>query len=328
MTDSALISRLPQQYNDQVSPEERPDMSLFLPTSSEDTSFPVSINTINLSERYMYMFSWHWHEEVEFTIVKSGQINLKLSNKSFLLNPGEGFFINQNRLHSFRAVAAEDCIVEAFKFHPSAVFGYGNATMSVKYLTPLLSSGLLHCLIFSQNDAETSEIYQVVKEAFTLCTEKKFGYELLVKSALCRLWNLLLPYAETVSDAVSHFSAQSVTDSARVKQAILFIEKNHAEPLTLEEIADSIHLSKSECCRCFQRCLGVTPFEYLMKFRIFESTRKINRGEEVAKSISALASSVGFNSASYYNKLFKKYVNCTPSEYKKNIQKNNDFPVN
>lgn len=327
MNDSELTKKLPQQYNGQSNYNERPDMSLYLPTSSEDTSFPVSIRTINLSEHYMYMFPWHWHEEVEFTIVKAGQITLKLSNKSFLLNPGEGFFINQNRLHSFRAVAAEDCIVEAFKFHPSVVFGYGNASLSVKYLTPLLSSGLLHCLIFSQDDAETREIYEVVKEAFSLCEEKKYGYELLVKSALCRLWNLMLPYAETISNAVSHFSAQAVNDSARVKQAILFIEENHAEPLTLEEIADSIHLSKSECCRCFQRCLGITPFEYLMKFRIFESTRKINRGDEVAKSISALASSVGFNSASYYNKLFKKYVNCTPSEYKKNMRKNQDFPI-
>lgn len=328
MTDTELAKKLTPQYNEQSNCEIRPDMSLYLPAASEDTSFPVSINTINLSERYMYMFPWHWHDEIEFTLVKAGQINLKLSNKSYLLNPGDGFFINQNRLHSFRAVAAEDSIVEVFKFHPSFIFGYTNTGLIAKYLIPLLSSDLLHCLIFSQNDPETCEIYQLVKEAFTLCAEKKYGYELLVKSTLCRLLNLLLSYNKTSSDSVSHFSAQAVTDSARVKQALLFIKENHAEPLTLEEIADSIHLSKSECCRCFQRCLGVSPFEYLMKFRIFESIRKINRGEEVAKSISALASSVGFNSASYYNKLFKKYVNCTPSEYKKNLQKNKQCPTN
>ncbi len=328
MNDTNLISQLAPQYNADSNYEEKPDMSLYLPTDSKDTSFPVSVRLVNLSEMNMYQFPWHWHEEVEFTIVKSGQINLKLSNKSFLLNPGEGFFINKNRLHFFRAVASEDCIVEAFKFHPSVIFGYANTTMAVKYLTPLLSSSRLHCLIFSQNDAETSDIYYAVKEAYTLCSEKKRGYELLVKSVICKLWYLLLPYTEADSDAVSHFSAQAVTDSARVKQAILFIEENHAEPLTLDEIASSIHLSKSECCRCFQRCLGITPFEYLMKFRILESTRKIRRGEEVAKSISSLASSVGFNSASYYNKLFKKYVNCTPSEYKKNLHLNTEIPVN
>ena len=268
MTDSEFI--LKQAPDNSISPnyKEHPDISLFLPSASEDTAFPVSTSNINLSERYMYMFPWHWHEEVEFAIVQAGQITLKLSTKSFLLNPGEGFFINQNRLHSFRAVASVDCIVKVLKFHPSVVFGYGNATMSVKYLTPVLSSDLLHCLIFSNTDEKTSKIYHIVKEAIALYEEKKYGYELLVNSALCRLWSLLLPYAETVSEAVSHFSPQAVSDSARVKQAILFMEKNHAEPLTLEEIAASIHLSKSECCRSFQRCLGITPFEYLMKFRI------------------------------------------------------------
>lgn len=298
----------------------KPDMALFTPTPLEDSLFPVSATSVNLANRYMRMFAWHWHEEVEFTIVKEGRINLKLSNHSFWVNAGEGFFINQNRLHAFRAVESGDCIVNVFKFHPSFLFGYGQTSLSVKYLTPLLSSTLLHCLIFKKEDPETSEIFHLVTETHSLCQEKKYGYELLVKSNLCRIWNLLLPYAQVPSEAVSSFSAQALTDSVRVKQAILFIEDNHAEQLTLEQIAASVHLSKSECCRCFQRCLGITPFEYLMKYRIFESTMKINRGEEVAKSISSLASSVGFNSASYYNKLFKKYLNCTPSEYKKHVQ--------
>ncbi|MBO5167254.1 MAG: helix-turn-helix transcriptional regulator [Lachnospiraceae bacterium] len=312
------IPPLPMEWEES---DNKPDISLFTPTPLEDSLFPVSATMVNLDTKYLRMFTWHWHEEVEFTIVKSGHVSLKLSNHTFSVNAGEGFFINQNRLHSLRATESGDCMIDVFKFHPSFLFGYGQTNLSVKYLTPLLSSPLLHCIIFKKTDPETAEIFNLITETHALCQAKDYGYELLVKSNLCRVWNLLLPYTQTLSDAASTFTAQSVTDGARVKQAILFIEENHAEPLTLEQIADSIHLSKSECCRCFQRCLGITPFEYLMKYRIFESTRKINRGEEVAKSISALASSVGFNSASYYNKLFKKYLNCTPSEYKKKMKK-------
>lgn len=94
------------------------------------------------------------------------------------------------------------------------------------------------------------------------------------------------------------------------------------ETVTLEDIADSIMVSKSECCRCFKRTLGVTPFEYLMKYRIMESTKRMHRRPQ--ESISEIAGSVGFNNTSYYNKIFKKFMDCTPTEFKKNIAK--EFP--
>ena len=106
-------------------------------------------------------------------------------------------------------------------------------------------------------------------------------------------------------------------DEQRVKQAMLFIRMHHAEPISLEEIAGSVHISKSECCRCFSRTLQMTPFEYLMKYRIFEATRKMAQSpQEPPMSIADLAMSVGFNNTSYFNKLFKKYLGCTPTYYR------------
>lgn len=299
---------------------KKPDEALFSPAPLSDIDFPVNTYCTNLSQLYMRMVRWEWHDDVEITYVKSGHALLRLSDRNIPLSPGDGFFLNQNQLHSIRSADKEACILHTIKFHPSFLFGYGKTNMSAKYLTPILSSAFLHCLILKEQDDSTKEMFRLAEETFSYCLEKKFGYELAVKSLLCYFWKLLLPFA-VPPDGVSAESPHISVDSARIKQAILFMEKNHMEPLTLEEIAASIHVSKSECCRCFQRSLGITPFEYLMKFRIFESTRKIMRGEEAANSISTLAASVGFNSTSYYNKLFKKYLNCTPTEYKKSLQK-------
>lgn len=266
------------------------------------------------------MIRWQWHDEIELTIVTSGHALLRLSDQNIPLAPGEGFFLNQNQLHSIRSADKEACTLHTLKFHPSFLFGYGKTGMSAKYLTPVLSSPFLHFLILKKQDDATKEMLRLAQDTYFYCTEKKFGYELAVKSLLCCFWKLLLPFAAPRKGAVTELPHVSM-DSARIKEAILFIEKKHMEPLTLEEISASIHVSKSECCRCFRRSLGLTPFEYLMKYRIFESTRKIMRGDEAAKSISTLAASVGFNSTSYYNKLFKKYLNCTPTEYIKSIQK-------
>lgn len=299
---------------------KKPDESLFSPAPLSEIDFPVNSYSTNLSKLYMRMVRWEWHDDVEITLVKSGHALLRLSDRNIPLSPGEGFFLNQNQLHSIRSADKEACILHTIKFHPSFLFGYGKTSMSAKYLTPVLSSSFLHCLLLKVQDDTAKEMLRIAEDTFSYCQGKIFGYELAVKSLLCYFWKLLLPFA-VPPDGILAESPHISADSARIKQAILFMEKNHMEPLTLEEIAASIHVSKSECCRCFQRSLGITPFEYLMKFRIFESTRKIMRGDEAAKSISTLAASVGFNSTSYYNKLFKKYLNCTPTEYKKSLQK-------
>lgn len=299
---------------------KKPDEALFCPAPASNIDFPVSTYSTDLSQLYMRMIRWQWHDEIELTIVTSGHALLRLSDQNIALAPGEGFFLNQNQLHSIRSADKEACTLHTLKFHPSFLFGYGKTSMSAKYLTPVLSSPFLHFLILKKQDDATKEMLRLAQDTYFYCTEKKFGYELAVKSLLCYFWKLLLPFDAPRKGAVTELPHVSM-DSARIKEAILFIEKKHMEPLTLEEISASIHVSKSECCRCFRRSLGLTPFEYLMKYRIFESTRKIMRGDEAAKSISTLAASVGFNSTSYYNKLFKKYLNCTPTEYIKSIQK-------
>ena len=107
-----------------------------------------------------------------------------------------------------------------------------------------------------------------------------------------------------------------------MKDAILYIEEHYNENITLDDLAASIHLSKSECCRCFKRTLQLTPFEYLLRYRIFRAANMLKMNGPHTCSMSSLAFSVGFNNASYFNKVFKQYLHCTPSEYKRKIKNN------
>lgn len=296
------------------------EKDIYKPVPVESYFFPVGSKFIDLSERYMHMIQWHWHEEVELILVHSGCAKLKLSNESVVLSTGDCAYINQNQLHSVHTVGDEVCRIYTLKFHPVFLFGYGQTPMSAKYLTPVVSSPTLHYHVFYKDDPSAAETIALIRACIESYEKKAFGFELTIKSCLCTLWQHLMPFAAVDTGAAAASTQQSL-DNARIKQALQFIEKKHMEPITLDDIAASIHVSKSECCRCFQRSIGITPFEYLMKFRIFESTRKIMRRDEAANSISTLAVSVGFNSVSYYNKLFRKYLNCTPSQYKKSLNK-------
>lgn len=289
-----------------------------VPRPFQEPDYPVDTYYFQISMLSMLMVRWHWHEEVELILVKSGEAWVKTEDSNVVLKEGQAMFINQNLLHSIRSSGGNDGEVYSLRFHPSFLFGYEKQSLSSKYLAPLANSSYFKYLILDGQTPASSEMLQLVRRAVNVDLERAFGYELEMKSLLSRFWFLMLPNA--ISQKPSPAPTHAATfDSLRIKTAIRYIEDHHTDAITLEEIADSIHISKSECCRCFKRTLGITPFEYLMKYRIFESARKMQQKEAVAETISDLAASVGFNSPSYFNKIFKKYLKCTPLQYKRKI---------
>ena len=125
------------------------------------------------------------------------------------------------------------------------------------------------------------------------------------------IWLVLV---RELKDNIKYNEVMNSYDEKRVRKAMEYIHKHYAENISLENIADEIFISKSECCRSFKRILNMTPFEYLMEYRVFKSTQLLCNSND---SIAIIALSVGFNGISYYGKVFKKYMNCTPSEYRR-----------
>ena len=302
----------------------RPDSAMLDPTPISDMNFPAESFHVDFSDKYTHRIQWAWHEEVEFFIVYSGKAMMQFpeNQEGVLLEEGDAIFINQNRLHTSVSASNGNTTGRTLKFHPNCILSYSETTLCAKFLTPVTSSPDFTYLILKKDDPKSAMLLSLLKEGIQVCTEKEFGYELKAKSILCNIWHQLFSHVQNLSDVSTPTLHQTSMDNIRIKQAMVFIDQKYMEPLTLDDIAASIHVSKSECCRCFQRSLGITPFEYLMKYRIYKSTVKIMSGDSTAKSIATLAASVGFNNTSYYNKIFKKYTDCTPTEYKKKYTKN------
>lgn len=287
--------------------------------------YPVETHFLRMSLLSMHMVRWHWHEEIELILIKTGSALVKTEVADIILTSGQGLILNQNLLHSIHTAGDKDCSLYSLRFHTSFLFGSQDNALSSKYLIPVTSSPHFKYLLLDQ-DSQTSQLLRPVKQIICTDLTKPLGYELEVRSCLDYIWRRLL-YHVTAKAPDAPRQQPANYDGTRIKTAIRYIEEHHAEPISLEEIADSIHISKSECCRCFRRTLGMTPFEYLIKYRIFESARKMQKKEAAADTISDLAASVGFNSPSYYNKIFKKFLGCTPLEYKRRIAHSSESPI-
>lgn len=288
--------------------------------------YPVGVYNIDMKNVYMGFVRWHWHEEMEISLVKQGQVEVSIGDDTFILKEGESILVNQNVLHTIHPASKENCVIQVVVFHPAYLFGYGETYMCTKYLNPIVATISMKHLLLQEKNPFNNKVKKLIDCIIADNLEKKFGYELSTKRNLCDLWLLLLNNLSNNPPAIVETSALS-SDKTRTKQGLMYIQENYAETITLDSLAEAIHISKSECCRCFKRSLNLTPFEYIIKYRIYMSTRLMMQRNPKSDSISELALSVGFNNTSYYNKWFKHYLKCTPSQYKRYIQSGNILQV-
>ena len=126
------------------------------------------------------------------------------------------------------------------------------------------------------------------------------------------IWQKLFNYFSNLPES----NARETEHWTRLKTILLFIREHYSEQITLEDIASSVNICRSECCRFFKKHMHMTLFEYLMFYRIQQSLPLLKSNESVTK----IAGMVGFSNPCYYGKIFKRYMNCSPSQYKRESQ--------
>lgn len=98
-----------------------------------------------------------------------------------------------------------------------------------------------------------------------------------------------------------------------VQKAIEYICAHYSYPITVEDIADYVGLSRSHLFRSFETVLGQSPKEYLSDFRIKQACYLLKHSD---LSITAIANSVGFESSLYFSKAFKKAKGSPPRDFR------------
>jgi signal transduction histidine kinase/AraC-like DNA-binding protein len=103
--------------------------------------------------------------------------------------------------------------------------------------------------------------------------------------------------------------------SALVKRTVAYLHQNFQEPLSREEIARAVGVSKNYLSHIFRRELGLSPWDYLNRYRI-KQARELLTHTDV--SITDVAYQVGFNNPAYFSRVFHQQTGVSPSEYREN----------
>ncbi|WP_214391191.1 GlxA family transcriptional regulator [Aminobacter anthyllidis] len=112
-------------------------------------------------------------------------------------------------------------------------------------------------------------------------------------------------------------SAQSLLPGLRFGSAgkklsriLQLMERNIEEPLSLQEIAQQISLSRRQVERLFERHLSTTPRQHYLTLKLRRARQLVEMTE---MSVTDIAMACGFESASYFSKSFKEHFDILPS---------------
>lgn len=246
----------------------------------------------------------HWHEDLQFIYVLDGEIEVKTLTTSATLDAGSGIFINKNVVHLVKK--NNSCHYNSFIF-PDYFIKFYFGSPAKNFVDSIVGKEQLPIYCFSRE----TEIYKTILAVLNQLSElEKNKTEFYVYEVLVSLATLWLEFRKNIQFP---FDKQDTVIHTRMQKFLQYIEQHYGEDISLEILAASANVSKSECLRCFKLTLQTTPYKYLTEYRLSKAAEFLKDTDE---PISNVAEYVGFHQISHFGKCFKEKTGYSPRDYR------------
>jgi signal transduction histidine kinase/AraC-like DNA-binding protein/DNA-binding response OmpR family regulator len=123
--------------------------------------------------------------------------------------------------------------------------------------------------------------------------------------------------SQQVEQALADQGGLSQSTSTLVKRAVAYMQQHFARNLSRQEIASTVGISQNYLSRIFQHELGISPWEYLSRYRIKQAQDLLR---DTADSITEVAARVGFEDPAYFSRVFRKQIGASPQRYRERLE--------
>lgn len=110
-------------------------------------------------------------------------------------------------------------------------------------------------------------------------------------------------------------NATQISSQSYVDQACSIIAHQYAGPLTIQSIAECLHITSRYLTMLFQRHLSCSPQQYLLTTRM-EAAQKLLRSTKL--SVAEVGSLVGYEDSALFSKMFTRFSGTSPLKYRNN----------
>ena len=262
------------------------------------------INNNNLNNKFQ---KWHYHPEIELVYINNGkgkrQVGLHLSN----YDEGDLVMIGTNVPHTgFTEYFDKERKEVVVQFKPDFL---GNSLekvlefKNIKRLFEISKRGL----VFSGNTKKTIGISMLGLQ-----------YETPLQKVLTliKILNDLSNSKDVTILNSENFNSESIQENERIKKVFNYIKLNYKEEVSLNEVSELVFMTPPSFCRYFKSKTNKTFTTFLNEYRINNALKLLAQSELDIKNI---CFQCGYNNFSHFNRLFKKQISMTPSEFRKKM---------
>lgn len=266
---------------------------------------------INVSRKVdtNYFDTMHWHPYVEvlFSLCDGNQATISFNK--YALNQNDIAIVYSGDLHSVHYVTEDSFLIIQFPIALLAIMGELNGIL------PRLSRH--NCVRYDPQDPNSAAMIAHIRAIDALYFSQEPFREVRIYANLLELFSRLgrlclqsSPFSPTAGES---------TERANMKlmaEACLYITENCAKPLTVNDVASQMGVSKSHFSHLFKSYTNMTFLDFL-------TTERIKRAESLFPNprlhIIDIAFESGFSSVSSFNRAFRKVKGCPPTQFRETM---------
>jgi AraC-like DNA-binding protein len=252
-----------------------------------------------------FKWEYHYHPEIELVCVLSGSGTRHVGYHKSNYSNGDLVLIGSNIPHSgfgLNSIDPHEEIVLQFREEILQFPEQEVEARSIKNLLELSKYGILFSAATKKTllpklkkmlESEGYKRYLLLLDIlFDLSTSK--DYDLLNKE--------IMPYTIISKN------------KTRLENIFTYVEHHYDKDISIDEVAKLANLTLPAFCNFFKKATQITFTEFVNRYRINKACLLMVQD----KSISECCYSCGFNNVTYFNRMFKKYTEKTPSEFIRN----------
>lgn len=278
--------------------EKKRHSSLLVPFSCYRCKIPDYFSNVPL----------HWHSEFEMSIMHEGCMEYICGDARFFAAEGDIVIVAPNILHAMYPHGGEVQRYDTVVFSAEMLGLSDNDRSAAECIRPLVNGGFT-ALHITPAHTYYNELKITADNIVSCGIGNTPQLDMLMKSELLRLFWLL----EDNGDISAH-SPTETGKSEMIRAALEYIAENFSENITIEQLAETVHLSKSYFMSRFRETAGVSAVEYVTQYRIRAACSALL---ESSKTVSEISFECGFRNLSNFNRQFRRLMGCTPNEYRR-----------
>ena len=212
--------------------------------------FPMTVNHDDLWAFEGKNVPIHWHNDLEISLPREGEAIYQVYQKSYTVRPGDVLLLNRNVPHSCHSPNNSHARYSTFLARPDFIYGEYVSDVERRCFRPFLQNSSVPCILLTSRNSCTRTVIQKLNETEALFDQKTFCYELKIKGLLCEIFGMIL--CEHQNDLAKFVPANQL-ELERLEQMLNYLNTHFESIISLQELADQVHLSREVCCRLFKK---------------------------------------------------------------------------